>query len=203
MDRGRCAGSSSPITTLSAAVRRLERRGAQVPTLVEPAVKAMDAALQALDEASGHLEHALRVADPRSGRTGAHRGAAVCAPRRRPQIQFPGRCAQSRPRTPKNTMPTWPDRCGSRAATRAGEGCEKAQSEIPHRRCCEEPFGGPRARPPGLDKGAVNAEVEAAEGSSALKFQHSSRAIPPLPVQTGSIASSSGSRPIPAPGPGR
>jgi DNA repair protein RecN (Recombination protein N) len=57
------AGSGSPIATLSAAVRRLERRGAQVPTLVEPAVKAMDAALQALDEASGHLEHALRVAD--------------------------------------------------------------------------------------------------------------------------------------------
>ena len=48
---------------LSAAVRRLERRGAQAPALVEPAVKALDAALNALDEARGHLEHALRVAD--------------------------------------------------------------------------------------------------------------------------------------------
>ena len=57
------AGSTSPVPVLSAAVRRLERRGAQAPALVEPAVKAIDAALNALDEARGHLEHALRVAD--------------------------------------------------------------------------------------------------------------------------------------------
>jgi DNA repair protein RecN (Recombination protein N) len=57
------AGAASPVPPLSAAVRRLERRGAQAPQLVEPAVKALDAALTALDEARGHLEHALRVAD--------------------------------------------------------------------------------------------------------------------------------------------
>ena len=57
------AGSASPVPALSAAVRRLERRGAQAPALIEPAVKAIDAALNALDEARGHLEHALRVAD--------------------------------------------------------------------------------------------------------------------------------------------
>jgi DNA repair protein RecN (Recombination protein N) len=57
------AGSGSPVPALAAAVRRLERRGAQAPALVEPAVKAIDAALNALDEARGHLEHALRVAD--------------------------------------------------------------------------------------------------------------------------------------------
>jgi len=57
------AGSSSPVPALSAAVRRLERRGAQAPGLVEPAVKAIDAALNALGEASDHLQHALRVAD--------------------------------------------------------------------------------------------------------------------------------------------
>jgi DNA repair protein RecN (Recombination protein N) len=57
------SGAASPVPTLSAAVRRLERRGAQAPRLVEPAVKAIDAALNALDEARGHLEHALRVAD--------------------------------------------------------------------------------------------------------------------------------------------
>ncbi|MSP44464.1 MAG: DNA repair protein RecN [Xanthobacteraceae bacterium] len=57
------AGAASPIPALAAAVRRLERRGTQAPTLVEPAVKALDTALNALDEARGHLEHALRVAD--------------------------------------------------------------------------------------------------------------------------------------------
>src|SRR5262249_20566761 len=51
------AGTASPVPALSAAVRRLERRGTHAPTLVEPAVKAIDAALNALDEARGHLEH--------------------------------------------------------------------------------------------------------------------------------------------------
>ena len=57
------AGADSPVPALAAAVRRLERRGTQAPTLVEPAVKAFDVALNALDEARGHLEYALRVAD--------------------------------------------------------------------------------------------------------------------------------------------
>jgi DNA repair protein RecN (Recombination protein N) len=57
------AGSGSPVPALSAAVRRLERRGAQAADLVEPAVKAIDAALAALEEARSHLDHALRVAD--------------------------------------------------------------------------------------------------------------------------------------------
>ena len=57
------AGAASPVPSLSAAVRRLERRGAQAPTLVEPAVKALDVALNALEEARSHLEHALNVAD--------------------------------------------------------------------------------------------------------------------------------------------
>jgi DNA repair protein RecN (Recombination protein N) len=60
-------GPQSPVPPLATAVRRLERRAAQAPALIEPAVKAIDAALSALDEARGHLEEALRVAayDPR------------------------------------------------------------------------------------------------------------------------------------------
>jgi DNA repair protein RecN (Recombination protein N) len=57
------AGAASPVPTLSAAIRRLERRTAQAPGLVEPAVTALDAALTALDEARAHLEQALRMAD--------------------------------------------------------------------------------------------------------------------------------------------
>ena len=57
------AGSASPTPALSAALRRLERRHAQAPTLIEPAVKALDLALTAIDEARGELERALAAAD--------------------------------------------------------------------------------------------------------------------------------------------
>jgi DNA repair protein RecN (Recombination protein N) len=57
------SGSQSPVPALSAAVRRLERRLTQAPALIEPAVRAIDAALNALEEARAHLEQALRTAD--------------------------------------------------------------------------------------------------------------------------------------------
>ncbi len=56
-------GPHSPVPPLATAVRRLERRAAQVPALIEPAVKAIDTALTALDEARVHLEQALRLAE--------------------------------------------------------------------------------------------------------------------------------------------
>ena len=61
------AGQGSPVPTLSAALRKLERRGAQAPALVEPCVRALDAALVAIDEARGTLEQAIRQTefDPR------------------------------------------------------------------------------------------------------------------------------------------
>jgi DNA repair protein RecN (Recombination protein N) len=57
------AGPQSPVPPLATAARRLERRAAQAPALVEPVVKAIDAALNALDEARAHLETALRAAE--------------------------------------------------------------------------------------------------------------------------------------------
>src|SRR5499433_2418613 len=56
-------GAHSPVPALSAAVRRLERRAANSPALVEPAVKAIDAAINALEEADKHLAAALAAAD--------------------------------------------------------------------------------------------------------------------------------------------
>jgi len=44
-------------------VRRLERRAAASPALVDPAVKAIDAAINALEEAGQHLAAALAAAD--------------------------------------------------------------------------------------------------------------------------------------------
>jgi DNA repair protein RecN (Recombination protein N) len=57
------SGNHSPIAALAAAVRRLERRAGNSPTLVEPAVKAIDAAINALEEADQHLTAALIAAD--------------------------------------------------------------------------------------------------------------------------------------------
>jgi len=57
------AGLNSPVPPLAGAVRRLDRRGAQAPALVEPVIKAIDAALTALEEARLQLEQALQVAD--------------------------------------------------------------------------------------------------------------------------------------------
>ena len=56
------SGPQSAVPALATAVRRLERRAAQAPALIEPIVKAIDSALNAMDEAHRHLEHALRVA---------------------------------------------------------------------------------------------------------------------------------------------
>jgi len=57
------SGDHSPIASLSAAVRRLERRAANSPAVVEPAVRAIDAAINALEDADQHLTAALRATD--------------------------------------------------------------------------------------------------------------------------------------------
>jgi DNA repair protein RecN (Recombination protein N) len=57
------SGNQSPVASLSAAVRRLERRAVNSPALVEPAVKAIDAAINALEEADQHLAVALVATD--------------------------------------------------------------------------------------------------------------------------------------------
>jgi DNA repair protein RecN (Recombination protein N) len=57
------AGSASPVPGFASAIRRLERRSAQAGGLADPAVKALDTALSAIDEARGHLESALQTAN--------------------------------------------------------------------------------------------------------------------------------------------
>jgi DNA repair protein RecN (Recombination protein N) len=57
------SGNRSPVSVLAAAVRRLERRAAGSPGLVEPAVRSIDAAINALEEADQHLAAALAAAD--------------------------------------------------------------------------------------------------------------------------------------------
>jgi DNA repair protein RecN (Recombination protein N) len=57
------AGAASPVPSLAAVWRRLERRVAEAAELVGGPVRALDQALQALEEARAGLEHALAVAD--------------------------------------------------------------------------------------------------------------------------------------------
>ena len=61
------SGHDSPLAALSGVLRRLERRAAQAPSLVEPSCTALSAALVALEEAGDTLGAALRAAeyDPR------------------------------------------------------------------------------------------------------------------------------------------
>ena len=57
------AGSASPVPTLAAVLRRLERRVPDAGDLVGGPVKALDQALQALEDARAGLENALSIAD--------------------------------------------------------------------------------------------------------------------------------------------
>jgi DNA repair protein RecN (Recombination protein N) len=61
-------GPAAPLATLSGLLRRLERRKAQAPHLIEPCLAALDAALTTLDEAGQTVERALAAAqfDPRA-----------------------------------------------------------------------------------------------------------------------------------------
>jgi DNA repair protein RecN (Recombination protein N) len=54
------AGESSAVASLSGVMRRLDRRRALAPALIDPVVKAIDAALVKLDGAQAALEMALR-----------------------------------------------------------------------------------------------------------------------------------------------
>src|ERR1051325_11712098 len=56
-------GNHSPVPALAAAVRRLERRAGNLPHLGEPAVKAIDVAINAMEEAEQHLNAALAAVD--------------------------------------------------------------------------------------------------------------------------------------------
>ena len=57
------SGHGSPMAALSAVLRKLERRQAQAPDLIEPSVRALDEALVVLEQAQRSIEQALRDAD--------------------------------------------------------------------------------------------------------------------------------------------
>ena len=78
-------GEGSPVPTLSALLRRLERRAAQAPDLIEPCLRALDASLLALDHAQATVDEALRSSafDPRELETVEERLFALRAAARK------------------------------------------------------------------------------------------------------------------------
>lgn len=88
-------GDGSPIPTLSAVMRRLERRGALAPALIEPPVKALEHALNALEEARDALDRALRDAghDPHELERVEERLFALRAAARKYQVSADGLAA--------------------------------------------------------------------------------------------------------------
>ena len=60
-------GDGAPMSAIASALRRLERRRAQAPDLLAPAVNALDAALSAFEAARQALDEALRVAGDNPG----------------------------------------------------------------------------------------------------------------------------------------
>ena len=87
------SGSASPVPMLSAALRRLERRQAHARAYLEPAAKALDAALVAIEEARHQIANAL--------------GAAACDPRDLERIEerlFALRAAARKYNTPVDEL---------------------------------------------------------------------------------------------------
>jgi DNA repair protein RecN (Recombination protein N) len=89
------SGHGSPIPALSSAQRRLERRAELAPDLAAPGARALDAALQNLEEARDALEKALRMAefDPREQEQIEERLFALRAASRKHNVPVDGLAA--------------------------------------------------------------------------------------------------------------
>ena len=188
------AGERSPIAALSAALRRLERRRAQAPALIDPPVKALDAALTALDDARGASRCRAARREPRSARARPDRGAAVRAARGRRASTMSRSTILRRWR--RATPPI------SRRIDAGAEELEDARSggargggslRQGRRRAFGRAAEGRRQARQGGDGGAQAPEARA----RALLHQHRAAT---RPGPTASTASSSGSRPIRARG---
>ena len=83
------SGANSPIPALSSLMRRLQRKAADAPALLEPIVKALDDALVSLDGAQAATEAAMRAAefDPQALEKAEERLFALRALARKHNVQ--------------------------------------------------------------------------------------------------------------------
>ena len=192
------AGGSSAVPALSAVIRRLERRQAQAPALIEPAVKSLDAALHALEETRAHLEAALRAAD--------YDPAEL---ERIEERLFALRAAARKYNVPVDELAALAAKYQADIALiDAGEDRLKPLEAAAHAAEADLPRGGRRAVQ-GARQGGRRARqggqwrAQAAQARAREVLDARSTATPPPPARTASTASSSGCRPIPARGRGR
>ena len=80
--------------------RRLQRKSAEAPDLLDDVVTSLDEALISLDAAQSGVEAALRATEFDPQATGTGRGAAFCAARRVAQIRRSRRRPRAGPRDP-------------------------------------------------------------------------------------------------------
>ena len=137
-------GPHSPVPALSAAVRRLERRAANSPALVEPAVKAIDVAINALEEADQHLNAALIAADFDPAELERIEERLFALARGLAQIFDAGRWARGARR--KICRRRRADRCRRRPVEEAGGGGERGRHAL--RRGGHKTFRGARPNRP-------------------------------------------------------
>ena len=173
-----------------------ERRSAQAPRLIEPAVKSLDAALAAIEDARAHLDAALRAADhdPRELEKIEERLFALRAARKYNVPVDELKALAVRHAADLGLIEAGAERLAALEAS-AGEAREPI---APPRPRCPRPAARHAER---LDQ-AVNAELKPLrlDGRSSPPRSPPSRK---RPARTASTASSSGCAPIPAPGRGR
>ena len=188
------AGPTSPVPPLATAVRRLERRATQAPALIEPAVKAIDTALTALEEARLQLEAALRLAeyDPAELERIEERLFALRAAGRKYNVPVDELAALRAPLRSRSRT----DRCRRRAARRAGAARRRKPRRAiarRRRRCRPRAAGAAQSARQG---GQCRAQAAAARTRGILHGDRRAKAK----ARTASTASSSGCVPIPARG---
>ena len=192
------SGHHSPVSALSAAVRRLERRAGNSPALVEPAVKAIDVAINALEEADQHLDAALIAAD--------------FDPAELERIEerlFALRAASRKYSTPVDGLAALAAQYAADVAL-IDAGADRLKKLEAAAAEADKRYGAPR---PKLSAARAKAAQEARQGrqwpnwrrssSSAPISRRRSTAIRSRRGRRATTASNSGSRPIPARGPGR
>ena len=192
-------GNSSPIPELVGLARRLERKSAEAPGLLEETVAALGAALDNLEEVRRGLEAGACALRVRRRRAGTHGGAAFCAPRRGAQASGAGR--RPRRRSPRSFPRSSADIDLGDAKLRALEAAAE-EALAAYRKAAKTLSDSPRRGGEGAGESRQRRAAGAEAAGGALhRRARGGRRLPSR--RTASTGSPSTSAPIPAPRPAR